>query len=92
LFHGEAHVCAFPKINNHHSATSKVFDTMRTVGGIETRLRSLGLLSYAAFLRERKRSWKKMYLALPLDLLPRRNDPDVTGRDVAEERVASRWM
>ena len=45
LFHGEAHVCAFPKINSHHSATSKVFDTMRTVRGIKTRLRSLGLIS-----------------------------------------------
>jgi len=32
------------------------------------------------FSRERKRSWKKLYLALPLDLPPRRNDPGVTGR------------
>ena len=60
-----------------------MFDTTRTVGGIKARLRSLGLLSYAAFLRERKRSWKKLYLALPLDLPPRRNDPGVTGRGAA---------
>ena len=77
--------------DEHHSATSKVFDTMRTVGGIKTRLRSLGLLSYAAFLRERKRSWKKLDPALPLDLPPRRNDPGVIGRGAAAERVASPW-
>ena len=46
---------------------------------------------YPAFLRERKRSWKKLYLTLPLDLPPRRNDRDVTGRGAAAERVASPW-
>jgi hypothetical protein len=39
-----------------------------------------------------KRSWKKLHLVLPLDLPPPRSDLDVTVRDAAEERVASRWM
>jgi hypothetical protein len=46
---------------------------------------------YAAFFRERKWSWKKLNLALPLDLPPQRDDPDVSGKGDAEERVASWW-
>jgi hypothetical protein len=60
-------------------------------GPLEQRKRTAAGGPYRGYAK-RKWSWKKLYLALRLDLPPRRSDPDVTGRDAAEERVASRWM